>query len=103
MKDFRILMSLMLITNFMFIVPGVLLAQTATPIDQNSSVDDAEVGGYCPVCIMKGELVKGSNKYLATYRGKKYFFDTAEDRRMFTENPELYTQGLKLKYEQMRK
>ena len=93
MKNLKAFVLSILSASLIFVGATASLAQA----------EDGEVGGYCPVCIMKGELVKGNSKYFATYRGKKYVFDTAEDRRMFVENPELYTHGLELKYEQMKK
>src|SRR2546421_13113828 len=101
-RDMKILnsyLSLVFAACFISVMPIPLHAQAVNSQSdlQNSSEGEAAIDGYCPVCIMKGDLVKGNSKYSATYKGKKYLFDTSEDKKMFLENPELYTQGLDLK------
>lgn len=95
------------LTVGLILLPIVSYAQVnsdeGSNVSSENSTSEEAVDGYCPVCIMKGELVKGNSRYSATYKGKKYLFDTNEDKRMFLENPELYTQGLNLKYQQMKK
>jgi YHS domain-containing protein len=106
MKIKRFYTSLSIAVSLFFLSPVLTFAQVNSQgesLTDTSSTSDYAVDGYCPVCIMKGDLVKGNPKYTATYKGKKYMFDTNEDKKMFQQNPDLYTQGLDLKYQQMKK
>jgi hypothetical protein len=87
--------------GFVSLMPVASSAQTTDmPEKINNQQEVAAIDGNCPVCFMNGYINKGNERYWALYKSRKYLFDTSEDRRLFLENPEIYTQGLDLRYKE---
>lgn len=64
---------------------------------------ETAIGGFCPVCVIKGMAMKGSDNFVTVYKGKLYKFAGFEQQKMFLDNPEMFTNGLEEKYEQLKK
>jgi YHS domain-containing protein len=121
MKKLPMYLSVLLVTAvFVSLAPltyaDYVSSTTTSTGSNNSGTNDAgatigvsnemntptAIDGYCAVCLMNGKKVKGSDEHSALYKGKKYMFDSAEDRKTFIEDPEKYTQDLDSKYSRMK-
>jgi len=71
--------------------------------DNGMMKDNATVAisGYCPVCLLSGMKMKGSDNFTTEYKGKIYKFASIEMQKAFLENPEEYTKDLEAKFKQM--
>jgi len=57
------------------------------------NIDDTKIalGGYSPVSyIENGKAQKGIKKYKSTYKGVKYYFVNASQKKLFDNNPSIY-------------
>lgn len=59
------------------------------------------IGGFCPVCLIHGKMMKGSDQFTTLYNGKVYKFPSIEQQKMFVNDPEGYTKDIEMKYQQM--
>ncbi len=71
-------------------------------IKENSKAETA-ISGYCPVCVIHGMPMKGSNHFITEYNGKLYKFSNIEMQKAFVNNPEEYTKGLEDKFQVIKK
>ena len=69
----------------------------------NNMKTETAIDGFCPVCLVHGMKMKGSDDYVTTYNGTKYMFSALEMQKEFVENPEEYSKDLDMKYQQMMK
>ncbi len=68
-------------------------------MEENSSV---AIKGFCPVCVMNGMKVKGSDHFVTEYNGKIYKFPSIEQQKMFLDDPEKYVQDLEAKFDALK-
>lgn len=69
----------------------VSLSFTARSAEGVNIVDGYAVHGYDVVAYFtEGEPKKGKDRYTADYQGVSYRFTSAENRNLFSANPELY-------------
>ena len=61
------------------------------------------IKGYCPVCVVNGQLVKGKDDYTAEYDGTLYKFPGQKQKDMFLADPEKYTENLDNKFWNLKK
>ena len=67
---------------------AAVLALLAAPLAVLASEPTPALDGNCPVCLVKmNKLVKGDSKISSVYDGKTYLFPSANQERMFDENP----------------
>ena len=95
----------MLFFGLMCAVPA--LSNASEMNDPTMAMEDANaqpaIGGFCPIALHEGSLMKGNSDFAATYQGKKYLFVNAEAKKMFMENPEEYTKDAEIKYQDIMK
>jgi YHS domain-containing protein len=60
------------------------------------------IDGFCPVCVIKGKMMKGSDNFVTEYKGVIYKFPSMAQQKMFLDNPEEYTANLQAKYEALK-
>ena len=56
------------------------------------------IGGYCPVCLVHGMSMKGSNNFVTEYKGKLYKFSNMEMQKEFVNDPEKYATEAEAKF-----
>ena len=56
------------------------------------------IHGFCPVCVINGMKVKGSDNFTTEYKGKVYKFPSIEQQRIFLADPEKYVADLDAKF-----
>ena len=60
--------------------------------------------GFCPVCLIHGMAMKGSDNFTTEYKGKVYKFSSIEMQKAFIENPdEVASVDLDAKLQQLTK
>ena len=99
-------------TKMIFLM-GVLMAfglMVTAPVisraDDTMMKDNAVVAisGYCPVCLIHGMAMKGSDNFTTEYKGKVYKFSSIEMQKEFINNPdEVASQDLDAKYKALMK
>jgi len=60
------------------------------------------IDGFCPVCVIKGKMMKGNDHFVTEYKGVVYKFPSMAQQKMFLDNPEEYTTNLQAKYEMLK-
>ena len=70
---------------------------------QEDSKAQTAISGFCPVCVIHGMAMKGSNNFVTEYKGKVYKFVGLKEQKMFIENPEAYIKGLEAKFQELSK
>lgn len=79
-------------------------SQTAMMGDmKEDSKAQTAISGFCPVCVIHGMAMKGSNNFVTEYKGKVYKFAGFNEQKMFIENPEEYITDLEIKFQQLNK
>jgi len=104
MKKLKVLsMVFLMAMGFMAIRPITSYAQDNAMMGNMSDNSKAEVAisGFCPVCLIQGMKMKGSDNFTTEYKGKIYKFANIEMQKAFLENPEEYTKDLEAKFKQM--
>ena len=70
----------------------------------DNSKAQVAASGYCPVCLLSGMAMKGSDHFVTEYKGKIYKFSNMEMQKAFIENPDQYaSQDLDAKLQQLTK
>jgi len=64
---------------------------------------ETAIKGFCPVCVIHGMVMKGSDHFVTEYKGKVYKFAGFNEQKTFIENPEEYTKDLDAKFQQLKK
>jgi YHS domain-containing protein len=99
MQSLKVLsMVFLLATGFIALRPAISYAQ-----EQEAAKPEVAISGFCPVCVLKGAAVKGSDNYVTEYKGKIYKFAGFDQQKMFIEDPETYTTDLDAKFRQLNK
>ena len=84
-------------------VSGAMMNMENMPMGQDQMKTDMKkpevaIDGHCPVALMQGMAVKGSDDFWTEYKGKIYKFGNEENKKMFLADPEKYTKDLDAKY-----
>ena len=116
MKSLKVFLTVLFIAfGIMVIVPNISRAEMMKDdkgmmmkgdnmMDEGKMMKAEEaIGGYCPVCLVHGMSMKGSNNFVTEYQGKLYKFSSLEMQKEFVNNPEEYTKDIEAKYQQMQK
>jgi YHS domain-containing protein len=74
---------------------GMMLGDGMMKDDANTPV---AIEGYCPVCLLSGMKMKGSDHFVIEYKGKIYKFSSIEMQKAFLDNPEENTKDLDAKF-----
>lgn len=80
-----------MITLFVFSLSVSTLLKAATE-------EDVAISGFCPVCVVNGMKVEGSDHFVTEYKGKVYRFAGFKQQKMFFESPDTYTKDIERKY-----
>lgn len=75
----------------------VFSLSVSTPL-KAATKENVAISGFCPVCVVNGMKVKGSDHFVTEYKGKVYRFAGFEQQKMFFESPDRYTQDIERKY-----
>ena len=68
---------------------------------KNDSKAEVAISGFCPVCVIHGMKMKGSDNFTTEYQGKVYKFTNIETQKAFVNNPEENTKDLEAKLMKM--
>lgn len=102
MKRFKSVLPLMALTlGLLAVVPAISRADSGDTGVANEKVETA-INGFCPVCVIKGAAIKGSDNFVTVYKGKLYKFAGFNQQKMFIQDPETYTQDLEAKLAQLQ-
>lgn len=69
--------------------------------DQGST--KVAIHGFCPVCVIHGKMMKGSDNFVTEYKGVVYKFPSIDQQKMFLDNPEKYVADLDAKFQALKK
>lgn len=58
---------------------------------------------YCPVCMLHGKKMMGTDHFMTEYKGKIYRFASFDHQKMFVNNPEEFMKGMEITSEKMDK
>lgn len=75
-----------------------MMKDDAMMADNGMMKTNEAIGGFCPVCVIHGKMMKGSDNFVTLYQGKIYKFPGIEQQKMFLEDPQAYTKDLEMKY-----
>ncbi len=64
--------------------------------------ESVAIKGFCPVCVINGMKVKGSDHFVTEYKGKVYQFASIDQQKMFLEDPEKYVADLDAKFNALK-
>ena len=74
-----------------FLIVGLLISVPAQAVEPVFSADGAAIHGYDPVAYFTDDKpVKGDPAHSATYQGATWHFASAENRDIFTTEPEKF-------------
>ncbi len=93
-------MGLLMALGLMVSAPIISRADDGMMMKDNATV---AISGFCPVCLIHGMKMKGSDNFTTEYKGKVYKFSNIEMQKAFLENPEENTKDLEAKFIQMSK
>ena len=101
-----VLMSVLMAFGLMVAVPAISRADDSMMMKKDDAMmmkDNAMVAisGYCPVCIIHGNMKKGMDNYTTEYNGKVYKFAGFEQQKKFIDSPEEYTKDLDMKFQKL--
>ena len=100
MKRFNIFLSaLVFILGFGFSSYSYAAEGSHGMMENKESV---AIKGFCPVCVINGMKVKGSDHFVTEYKGKVYQFASIDQQKMFLENPEKYAADLDAKFNALK-
>ncbi len=72
-------------------------------MDHGMMKNEVAIGGFCPVCLLHGMEMKGSDDFVTEHKGKIYKFSSKAMQKAFENDPERYSsQEVEAKYEAMR-
>jgi YHS domain-containing protein len=60
------------------------------------------IHGFCPVCVLDGEKVKGKDEFTTEYKGKVYEFADFNAQKKFINDPEKYVANLDAKFNALK-
>ena len=80
---------------------GIVFAQD-TVTDSGDTTINAALEGYCPVHVFNGKLRKGSSEFSVAHNGQTYIFASQVQLDMFAQNPDLYVDGLEVKFADLK-
>lgn len=73
--------------GFLLLAISFVLHAQVDPVDKNGIAID----GYDVVAYFKSnKAIKGADQYTSTHNQIKYYFSSAENKKAFDENPEIY-------------
>ena len=112
MKSLKVFLTVLFIAfGIMVIVPNISRAEMMKD-DKGMMMEDEgmmsgdkmmkteeAIGGYCPVCLVHGMSMKGSNNFVTEYKGKLYKFSNMEMQKEFVNDPEKYATEAKAKFQ----
>lgn len=70
--------------------------------DKSHGASEVAIHGFCPVCVLEGEKVRGNDHFITEYKGKVYKFAGFDQQKMFLDNPEKYTEDLDAKFNALK-
>jgi len=105
MKKLKVLSIVFLMAmGFIAFSPAYLYAQDNAIIGdiKDDSKVEVAIDGFCPVCVLSGEKVKGNDHFITEYKGKIYKFVGMTQQKEFLEDPEKYATDLDAKFQQLK-
>lgn len=108
MKNWKNVLSLLaLILGVLFVVPAVsradMMDKGRDKMGTESTKAETAINGFCPVCVIHGMAMKGSDHFVTEYKGKLYKFVGFKEQKMFIEDPEQYIKDLDVKFQELKK
>ena len=107
MKGLKLLLtSCGLAMSVLTVMPAFSYADGMMMDNMMKTDTKAEVAakGFCPVCLIHGMAMKGSDNFTTEYKGKIYKFSSIEMQKEFINNPdEVASQDLDAKYQALMK
>ena len=111
MKSLKVFLTVLFIAfGIMAIVPNITRAEMMKD-DKGMMMKDDDmmdgdkmmkheeaIGGYCPVCLVHGMTMKGSNNFVTEYKEKLYKFSNIEMQKEFLNDPEKYSMEAEVKF-----
>ena len=111
MKSLKVFLTVLFITfGIMVIVPnisraemmkddkGMMMKDEGMMSGDKMMKTEEAIGGYCPVCLVHGMSMKGSNNFVTEYKGKLYKFSNMEMQKEFVYSPEKYATEAEAKF-----
>ncbi len=99
----NVLLTAVMATALFTLTPNIVMAEKMEGshgmMEQDKSV---AIKGFCPVCVINGMKVKGSDHFVTEYKGKVYKFPSIEQQKMFLADPEKYVQDLDAKFNALK-
>ena len=91
MKNLKVFLTVLFIAFGVMVVAPIISRAEMMKDDKGMMMKAEEgIGGYCPVCLVHGMSMKGSNDFVTEYKGKLYKFSNLEMQKEFVNNPEKY-------------
>ena len=104
MKSLKVFLTVLFIAfGIAVIIPNISRAEMMKDDKGMMSGDkmmktEEAIGGYCPVCLVHGMSMKGSNNFVTEYKGKLFKFSNMEMQKEFVYSPEKYATEAEAKF-----
>ena len=99
MKSTKMIFLMGVFMAFGLMVTAPVISRADDTMMKDNAV--VAISGYCPVCIIHGNMKKGLDNYVTEYDGKIYKFAGFKQQKTFMDDPETYIKDLDAKFQAM--